>query len=81
MEETVQVNVKSTYCFLVFFLEFLSDFANFLFQLFHLVVPHLVVQTLFARKMLDPLCVYVTLVTKVMDTTVQVCVKCQATFL
>jgi len=41
-------------------------------QLFLLVVRHLVVQTLFARKTLEPLCVCVMLVTKVMDTTAQI---------
>lgn len=75
MEETAQVNEKSINRFLIIVIEVLSySTTNFSFQLFHLHVCHLAVQTLFARKTLDPLYVYAMLVTKAMDTTVQVCV-------
>jgi len=80
MEQTAQVNEKFIYSFLIIVIEVLCNSTNFSLQLFHLVVRHLVVQTLFARKTLEPLCVCVMLVTKVMDTTAQVCVRCQAAF-
>ena len=82
MEESAQVNEKSINRLLIKFIEVLSySTTNFSLQLFHLLVCHLAVQTLFARKTPDPLCVYVMLVIKVMDTTVQVCVRCQAIYL
>ena len=80
MENTAQVNEKSVNRSLIIVIEVFSNSTNFYFQLFHLLVCHLVVQTLFARRTPDPLCVYVMLVIKAMDTTVQVCVRCQATF-
>ena len=75
MEQTAQVNEKSINRFLIIVIEVLSDSTDFSSQLFHLVVRHLVVQMLFARKTPDPLCVHVMLVIKVMDTDVQVCVR------
>ena len=85
MEETAQVNETSINLFLIIIIiiiiEVLSNSTNFSFQLFHLVVRHLVVQTLSVRKTKVPLCVYVTMVTEVMDTSVQVCFRCQTPFL
>lgn len=81
MEKTAQVNETSINRFLIIIFHALSNSTDVSFQLFHLVVRHLVVQTLFARMTPVPLCVYVTLVTKVMATAVQVCVRCHATFL